>query len=95
MFSEGRTNAHDDDRNGRPSLVTADLLEGSRKQKIYHLHRLKRFLAEDGFSSADGLKTAMQHWVKTLAANFFDDGIEKLVPRYDRCLSLDGDYVEN
>jgi transposase len=25
MFSEGRTNVHDDDRSGRPSLVTADL----------------------------------------------------------------------
>jgi hypothetical protein len=27
MFSEGRTNVHDDDRSGRPSLVTADLLD--------------------------------------------------------------------
>jgi hypothetical protein len=27
MFSEGRTNVHDDDRTGRPSLVTADLLD--------------------------------------------------------------------
>jgi hypothetical protein len=26
MFSEGRTNVHDDDRSGLPSLVTADLL---------------------------------------------------------------------
>jgi transposase len=27
MFSEGRTNVHDDDRSGRPSLVTANLLD--------------------------------------------------------------------
>jgi hypothetical protein len=27
MFSEGRTNVHDDDRNGRPSLVITDLLD--------------------------------------------------------------------
>jgi hypothetical protein len=27
MFSEGRTNVHDDDRSGRPSLVTAALLD--------------------------------------------------------------------
>jgi hypothetical protein len=27
MFSRGRTNVHDDDRSGRPSLVTADLLD--------------------------------------------------------------------
>jgi transposase len=33
MFSEGRTNVHDDDRSGRPSLVTADLLD-QVKEKI-------------------------------------------------------------
>jgi transposase len=27
MFSEGRTNVHDDDRSGRPSLATTDLLD--------------------------------------------------------------------
>jgi hypothetical protein len=27
MFSEGRTNVHDDDRSGSPSFVTADLLD--------------------------------------------------------------------
>jgi hypothetical protein len=27
MFSEGRTNVHDYDHSGRPSLVTADLLD--------------------------------------------------------------------
>jgi hypothetical protein len=26
-FSEGRTNIHDDDRSGRPSLATTDLLD--------------------------------------------------------------------
>jgi hypothetical protein len=46
------------------------------------------------FSSDDEVKTAEQHWVKTLAADFFDDGIQKPVPRYDKCLSFGGDYVE-
>jgi hypothetical protein len=27
MFSEARTNVHDDDRSGRPSFVTANLLD--------------------------------------------------------------------
>jgi hypothetical protein len=27
MFSEGKTNIHNDDRSGRPSLVTADMLD--------------------------------------------------------------------
>ena len=29
-----------------------------------------------------------------LAAQFFDEGISKLVHRYDKCLNLNGDYVE-
>jgi hypothetical protein len=41
---------------------------------------LKIFLAAEGFSSKDEVKTAVQHWVKTLAADFFDEGIQKLVP---------------
>jgi hypothetical protein len=36
----------------------------------------------------------MQHWVKTCAADFFDEGIQKLDLLYDKCLSLAGDYVE-
>jgi hypothetical protein len=61
----------------------------------FHLFlHLKRFLAAERFSSDDEVKTVVQHWVKTLAADFFDEEIQKLVPRYDRCLSLGGDYVE-
>jgi hypothetical protein len=95
-LSEGKTNVHDDDRSGRPSLVTADMLEleDSRKQKIHHFLHLERFLAAERFSSNDEVKIAVQHWVKTLAADFFDEGIQKLVSRYDKCLNLGGDYVE-
>jgi hypothetical protein len=46
------------------------------------------------FSNDEEVKTAMQHWVKTLAADFFSEEIQKLVPRYDKCLNLGGDYVE-
>jgi hypothetical protein len=61
----------------------------------FHLFlRLKRFLAAERFSSDDEVKTAVQHWVKTLAAHLFGERIQKFVPRYDKCLSLGGDYVE-
>jgi len=29
-----------------------------------------------------------------LAAPFFDEGLQKLVSRYDKCLNVDGNYVE-
>jgi len=32
--------------------------------------------------------------VKGLAADFYDSGIQKLVPRLNKCLDNSGDYVE-
>jgi len=31
---------------------------------------------------------------KYLAADFFDTGIRKLLPRYQKCVEVRGDYVE-
>jgi hypothetical protein len=51
MFRESRANIHDDDRSGRRSLITANLLdqvnENIRENKIYLLLHLKRFLAAE------------------------------------------------
>jgi hypothetical protein len=33
-------------------------------------------------------------WLSSQAADFFDTGIQKLIPRYDKCLNSGGDYVE-
>jgi hypothetical protein len=33
-------------------------------------------------------------WLSSMAADFFDTGIQKLIPRYDKCLNVGGDYVE-
>jgi hypothetical protein len=72
--------------------------EDSIKQKINHVWAEyvfpAHFLPAERFSSDDEVKADVQHWVKTLAAEFFDKGIQKLVPRYDKCLSLGGNYVE-
>jgi len=42
--------------------------------------------------------TAMQEevmtWFKGLAADFYDSGIQKLVPKLNKCLDYAGDYVE-
>jgi hypothetical protein len=61
----------------------------------FHLFlHLQRFLVAQRFSSDDEVKTALQHWVKTLAADFFGEGIQKVAPRCDKCLNLGGDYVD-
>jgi hypothetical protein len=33
-------------------------------------------------------------WLKELAVEVYETGIQRLVPRPQECLDLDGDYVE-
>jgi hypothetical protein len=36
----------------------------------------------------------VQNWLKTQPANFFSGRIKKLVKRWNRCVEVEGDYVE-
>jgi hypothetical protein len=39
-------------------------------------------------------KETVTAWLNGLAAEFYDEGIVKLLSRLDKCLNLYGDYVE-
>jgi len=54
----------------------------------------KKFLGGKRFDDDDGLKDAVQKWLTSQAAAFYEKGIQKLVPRYDKCLNNGGEYVE-
>ncbi|GFS97145.1 histone-lysine N-methyltransferase SETMAR [Trichonephila clavipes] len=61
----------------------------------FHLFlHLKSFLAGKHFNNDKELKENVSNWLKTQAATFYEEGIEKLVPRYDTCLQNFGSYVE-
>jgi len=50
----------------------------------YHLFlQLKKFL-----------KDVVQKWLTSQVAAFYEEGVQKLVPRYDKCLNNGGEYVE-
>ena len=34
----------------------------------------------------------VNNWLRNLAASFFDEGLQKLVSRYDKCLNVGGNY---
>jgi hypothetical protein len=40
------------------------------------------------------VKDAVKEWLNGLAAEVYDEGIHKLVTRYDKCLNVGGDYIE-
>jgi len=46
------------------------------------------------FDDDDEVQEVMT-WFKGQAADFYDSGIQKLVPRLNKCLDNAGDYVVN
>ena len=62
----------------------------------FHLFlHLKKFLGGKWFDYDDDLKDAVQKWLTLQAAAFYEEGIQKRVPWYDKCLNNSGEYVEN
>jgi hypothetical protein len=55
---------------------------------------LKEFLGGRRFKSDEEVKDAVKEWLNGLAAEVCDEGIQKLVTRYDKCLNVGGNYVE-
>uniref|UniRef100_A0A1B6JMV6 Tc1-like transposase DDE domain-containing protein n=1 Tax=Homalodisca liturata TaxID=320908 RepID=A0A1B6JMV6_9HEMI len=61
----------------------------------YHLFpKLKVFLGGKNFLGDEDLKEGVKTWLHSLAAEQYNVGIEKLVPRYNKCLDSSGDFVE-
>jgi transposase len=59
----------------------------------YHLFTcLKNWLGSQHFNNNE-LKEGVKMWLNSQAADFFDTGILKLIPRY-KCLNSGGDYVQ-
>ena len=102
MFNEGRKNAQ-----LHSVAQTQDLITSFRWEQMDHrpyspdlapsdfhlfLH-LKKFLCGKRFDD-DDVKDAVQKWLTSQAAAFYEEDIQKLVPRYDKCLNNGGEYVE-
>jgi hypothetical protein len=56
--------------------------------------KLKEFLGGRRFKGDEEMKDAVNEWLNGLAEEVYDEGIQKLVTRYDKCLNVGGDYVE-
>jgi histone-lysine N-methyltransferase SETMAR len=61
----------------------------------YHpFTKMKVLLATQPFQTNQELMDGVNNWLHNLAAPFFDEGLQKLVSRYDKCLNVDGNYVQ-
>ena len=62
----------------------------------YHLFtKMKVWLDTQRFHTIEELMDGVNNWLHNLVAPFFDEGLQKLVSWHDKCLNVDGNYVEN
>jgi hypothetical protein len=47
-----------------------------------------------GFNNNEKLMEGVKMWLSSQAADFFETGIQELIPRHDKCLNSCSDYVE-
>ena len=62
--------------------------------KYHFFPNMKTWLPTQRFDDDAKLQAGVNEWLKYQVATFYDDGINKLVHRYDKRLNLNGDYVE-
>ena len=102
LFNEGRENVHDDPQSGQPSVVNEDLVraveEKIRENRCFtitplslHFPQVSRSLLHKIVSE---VKEAITTCFASQAASFYDEGIQKLVQHYDKCLNNGGNYVK-
>ena len=102
LFNEGRGNVHDDPRSGRPSVVNSDLVraveEKIRENRRFTITPLSLHFPQISRSLLHKIVSEVKETVATCfaseAASFYDEGIQKLVQRYDKCLNNGGNDVE-
>jgi hypothetical protein len=83
-FSEGNENVHDDPRSSRPSVVKEVLVRACGFHVFLHP---KTFPGGRRFHDDNEVNEAVDTWFASQAAPFYDAAIQKLVPRYDKCLN--------
>jgi histone-lysine N-methyltransferase SETMAR len=61
----------------------------------YHLFtKMKVWLSTQRFHTKEELVDRVKEWLYNLSAPFFDEGLQKLLSRYDKCLNVVGNYME-
>jgi transposase len=105
-FRDERTDVHDEGGQGRPSLVTDDLVQHTdalvRERHWFTISELSlefpqvswMVLYEILMKNLATKSFVPDGCLAPRGATFFDMEIQKLVSRYDKCLNSEGDYVD-
>lgn len=74
-----------DDPSYSPDLAPSD---------FYLFPKLKKFRGGKRLENQDILKESVNEWLNGETVEFFDNDIQKLIPRHNKCLDINCDYVE-
>jgi hypothetical protein len=88
-FKRGRTNLEDGPHEGYPTY-SPDLASSG----FYLFPKLKLFLAGQIFSSNQEAIAAVEGYFADVTKNHYRDGIMALEHRWNKSISLKGDYIE-
>jgi hypothetical protein len=66
----------------------------SQFQSYRRVFQFKNFVASQDLTECEALRSTIENWLNTQAVVFCGEGMQKLVPRYDKCLSSGGEHVE-
>jgi len=102
LFNEERENVCDYLQSGRPSVVNEDMVraveETIRENRWITITPLSLHFPHISWSLLHKILPEVKETVSTCfalrAASFCDEGIQKLVQHYDKCLNNDGNYVK-
>ena len=102
MFRNGRTDVHGAERSGRPSDITDALKQKVngiiRENRHFTISKVYEQCAEVSRTVVYEIVTEHLQYRKNCACwvprRPGEEGISKLVSRYDKCLNVQGDYVE-
>jgi len=107
MLSHGECPLHDNVRPHSVHVTTAllekfkwDILDhppyspNLASSDFYLILHLKKHLPGKKFDNDDKVQEQVMTWFKGQVADFYDSGIQKLVPRFNKCLDNAGNYVE-
>ena len=86
VFARQRSPSHRSANIRSPDLAPSD---------FYLLMNMNKLLESQRFDDDEKLHDAVTGWLQSPVAEFYEEGISKVVKRYDKCLHLNGNYVEN
>jgi hypothetical protein len=73
---------------------TNSLISDLAPSDLHLFLHLKKNLSGKKFDDEDEVQEEVMTRFKGLATDFYDSGIQKLIPRLKKCLENAGDYVE-